>query len=144
MNVCSYHLQEAGATPVQELSYALATAIAVLDRVRQSGEVDEADFAEVVGRISFFVNAGMRFVTELAKMRAFVELGPFGARAAIGLEFEERGLPPFGFSPRFHLLAAQFAQAPPAEGVTVDIQNVRPGHVTRPRPSPWAARHGEN
>ena len=74
MNVCSYHLQEAGATPVQELSYALATAIAVLERVRQSGEVDEADFAEVVGRISFFVNAGMRFVTELAKMRAFVEL----------------------------------------------------------------------
>ena len=74
MNVCSYHLQEAGATPVQELSYALATAIAVLERVRQSGEVDEAGFAEVVGRISFFVNAGMRFVTELAKMRAFVEL----------------------------------------------------------------------
>jgi ethylmalonyl-CoA mutase len=74
INVCSYHLQEAGATPVQELSYALATAIAVLERVRQSGEVDEAAFAEVVGRISFFVNAGMRFVTELAKMRAFVEL----------------------------------------------------------------------
>ena len=74
MNDCSYHLQEAGATPVQELSYALATAIAVLDRVRGSGEVDEARFAEVVGRISFFVNAGMRFVTELAKMRAFVEL----------------------------------------------------------------------
>src|SRR5271169_5165978 len=74
MNVCSYHLQEAGATPVQELSYALATAIAVLDRVRQSGEVDDAGFAEVVGRMSFFVNAGMRFVTELAKMRAFVEL----------------------------------------------------------------------
>ena len=74
MNVCSYHLQEAGAAPVQELSYALATAIAVLDRVRQSGEVDEDGFAEVVGRISFFVNAGMRFVTELAKMRAFVEL----------------------------------------------------------------------
>jgi ethylmalonyl-CoA mutase len=74
INVCSYHLQEAGATPVQELSYALATAIAVLERVRQSGEVDEAGFAEVVGRISFFVNAGMRFLTELAKMRAFVEL----------------------------------------------------------------------
>ena len=74
MNVCSYHLQEAGATPVQELSYALATAIAVLDRVRESGEVDESGFSEVVGRISFFVNAGMRFVTELAKMRAFVEL----------------------------------------------------------------------
>jgi (2R)-ethylmalonyl-CoA mutase len=74
MNVCSYHLQEAGATPVQEMSYALATALAVLDRVRQSGEVDEAGFAETVGRMSFFVNAGMRFVTELAKMRAFVEL----------------------------------------------------------------------
>jgi (2R)-ethylmalonyl-CoA mutase len=74
MNVCSYHLQEAGATPVQELSYALATAIVVLERVRNSREVDEAGFAEVVGRISFFVNAGMRFVTELAKMRAFVEL----------------------------------------------------------------------
>ncbi len=74
INVCSYHLQEAGATPVQELSYALATAIAVLERVRRSGEVDEAAFAEVVGRISFFVNAGMRFITELAKMRAFVEL----------------------------------------------------------------------
>jgi (2R)-ethylmalonyl-CoA mutase len=74
MNVCSYHLQEAGATPVQELSYALATAIAVLDRVRESGEVDADGFAKVVGGISFFVNAGMRFVTELAKMRAFTEL----------------------------------------------------------------------
>ena len=74
MNVCSYHLQEAGATPVQELSYALATAIAILDSVKASGEVSQDDFAEVVGRISFFVNAGMRFVTELCKMRAFAEL----------------------------------------------------------------------
>ena len=74
MNVCSYHLQEAGATPVQELSYALATAIGVLDMVRDSGEIDAAGFANVVGGISFFVNAGMRFVTELAKMRAFVAL----------------------------------------------------------------------
>src|SRR5689334_11387288 len=74
INVCSYHLQEAGATPAQELAYALATAIAVLDRVRRSGEVDEAAFADVVARISFFVNAGMRFITELAKMRAFVGL----------------------------------------------------------------------
>jgi ethylmalonyl-CoA mutase len=74
MNVCSYHLQEAGATPMQELSFALATAVSVLDMVRASGEVDEAAFAEVVGRLSFFVNAGMRFVTELAKMRAFAEL----------------------------------------------------------------------
>ncbi len=74
INVCSYHLQEAGATPVQELSFALAAAIAVLDTVKASGEADETTFAEVVGRISFFVNAGLRFITELCKMRAFAEL----------------------------------------------------------------------
>jgi (2R)-ethylmalonyl-CoA mutase len=73
-NVCSYHLQEAGATPVQELSYALAIAQAVLDTVQKSGEVSPADFPEVVGRISFFVNAGVRFITEMCKMRAFVDL----------------------------------------------------------------------
>jgi (2R)-ethylmalonyl-CoA mutase len=73
-NVCSYHLQEAGATPVQELSYALATAIAVLDTVKASGEVSDKDFPAVVGRISFFVNAGLRFITEMCKMRAFVDL----------------------------------------------------------------------
>jgi (2R)-ethylmalonyl-CoA mutase len=73
-NVCSYHLQEAGATPVQELAYALAIAEAVLDTVKASGEVPEAEFAELVGRISFFVNAGVRFITEMCKMRAFVEL----------------------------------------------------------------------
>src|SRR5271156_6109607 len=74
MNICSYHLQEAGATPVQELAYALATAVTVLDTVKQSGEVTQEKFGEVVGRISFFVNAGMRFVTEICKMRAFVDL----------------------------------------------------------------------
>src|SRR6476659_3545282 len=74
MNVCSYHLQEAGATPVQELAYALATAIAVLDTVKASGEVRRENFGEVVGRTSFFVNAGLRFITELCKMRAFCEL----------------------------------------------------------------------
>jgi len=74
MNICSYHLQEAGATPVQELAFALATAVAVLDTVKASGEVTQEKFGEVVGRISFFVNAGMRFVTEMCKMRAFVEL----------------------------------------------------------------------
>lgn len=74
MNVCSYHLQEAGATPVQELAYALATAIAVLDTVKKSGEVSQEKFSEVVGRISFFVNAGLRFITEICKMRAFTEL----------------------------------------------------------------------
>src|SRR5215212_6439414 len=74
MNVCSYHLQEAGATPVQELAYALATAIAVLDTVKASNAVQPGAFGEVVGRISFFVNAGLRFVTEICKMRAFAEL----------------------------------------------------------------------
>jgi (2R)-ethylmalonyl-CoA mutase len=74
MNVCSYHLQEAGATPVQELAFALANAIAILDTVKASGEVPDSDFGEVVGHISFFVNAGMRFVTEMCKMRAFVDL----------------------------------------------------------------------
>jgi ethylmalonyl-CoA mutase len=74
MNVCSYHLQEAGATPVQELAFALATAIAVLDTVKASGQMPGEAFGEVVGRISFFVNAGLRFVTEACKMRAFAEL----------------------------------------------------------------------
>lgn len=73
-NVCSYHLQEAGASPVQELSFALATAIALLDSIRARPEVAAEDFPAIAGRISFFVNAGMRFVTELCKMRAFVEL----------------------------------------------------------------------
>ncbi|WP_227444414.1 protein meaA [Cognatishimia sp. F0-27] len=72
MNVCSYHLQEAGATPEQELAFALATAIAVLDELRP--RVDPADFPALCGRISFFVNAGIRFVTEMCKMRAFVDL----------------------------------------------------------------------
>jgi (2R)-ethylmalonyl-CoA mutase len=74
MNVCSYHLQEAGATPEQELAFALATAIAVLDHVKACGQVPDHEFAQVVGRISFFVNAGIRFVTELCKMRTFTEL----------------------------------------------------------------------
>jgi (2R)-ethylmalonyl-CoA mutase len=74
MNVCSYHLQEAGATPVQELAYALAIAEAVLDTVQASGEVSGAEFPAVVGRISFFVNAGVRFITEMCKMRAFCDL----------------------------------------------------------------------
>jgi len=73
-NICSYHLQEAGATPVQELAFALSNAKAVLDHVKKSGAVRDEDFPAVVGRISFFVNAGIRFVTELCKMRAFCEL----------------------------------------------------------------------
>ncbi|WP_086862020.1 protein meaA [Amycolatopsis lexingtonensis] len=74
INICSYHLQEAGATPTQEVAYALCTAIAVLDAVRDSGQVDAADMAKVVARISFFVNAGVRFVEEMSKMRAFTAL----------------------------------------------------------------------
>lgn len=74
INICSYHLQEAGATPTQELAYALSTAIAVLDQVKDAGQVSDEDFEKVVGRISFFVNAGVRFVEETCKMRAFVRL----------------------------------------------------------------------
>ncbi len=86
VNVCSYHLQEAGATPVQELAFALATACAVLDAVRDSGHVPDADFPKVVGRISFFVNAGIRFVTEICKMRAFVDLWDEITRERYGIE----------------------------------------------------------
>ncbi|MBV6657724.1 MAG: protein meaA [Devosiaceae bacterium] len=86
MNVCSYHLQEAGATPVQELSFALATAIAVLDTVKARGILPEEDFPKAVGRISFFVNAGMRFVTEMCKMRAFVDLWDDICRERYGVE----------------------------------------------------------
>ncbi len=88
-NVCSYHLQEAGATPEQELAYALATALAVLDAVRDGGQVPAADLPQVVGRISFFVNAGIRFVTELAKMRAFAELWDEIARLRYGVADEK-------------------------------------------------------
>ncbi|WP_433289274.1 protein meaA [Pseudonocardia sp. CA-142604] len=74
INICSYHLQEAGATPPQELAYALSTAIAVLDAVRDSGQVQQEKFGSVVARISFFVNAGLRFVEEMCKMRALAQL----------------------------------------------------------------------
>jgi (2R)-ethylmalonyl-CoA mutase len=74
INICSYHLQEAGATPVQEIAYALSTAIAVLDEVKARGQVSDEDFPKVFGRISFFVNAGVRFVEEHAKLRAMTLL----------------------------------------------------------------------
>ena len=89
MNVCSYHLQEAGATPQQELAYALATGIAVLDEVKARGEVSDEDFPRVVGRISFFVNAGIRFVTEMCKMRAFVDLWDEICATRYGVEEEK-------------------------------------------------------
>ena len=87
MNVCSYHLQEAGATPEQELAFALATGVAVLDDLK--GKVPEAEFPAMVGRISFFVNAGIRFVTELCKMRAFTELWDEICRDRYGIEDEK-------------------------------------------------------
>ena len=74
VNVCSYHLQEAGAKPEEEVAFALASAIAILDEVKDRGDVGEMDFSQVVGRISFFVNAGMKFITEICKMHAFAEL----------------------------------------------------------------------
>src|SRR5206468_5652369 len=81
INICSYHLQEAGATPVQEIAYAMCTAIAVLDAVRDSGQVPADRFGDVVARISFFVNARVRFVAEMCMMRAFGQL-----RAGLTLE----------------------------------------------------------
>ncbi len=87
MNVCSYHLQEAGATPEQELAFALATGVAVLDDLKQ--KVAPAEFPAMVGRISFFVNAGIRFVTELCKMRAFTELWDEICRDRYGIEDEK-------------------------------------------------------
>ena len=86
VNVCSYHLQEAGATPEQETAYALASAIAILDCVRASGEVRPDEFPHVVGRVSFFVNAGLKFITELCKMRAFAQLWDEITLARYGIE----------------------------------------------------------
>jgi (2R)-ethylmalonyl-CoA mutase len=88
-NICSYHLQEAGATPEQELAFALATAIAVLDRLKASSQVPPDEFGQVVGRISFFVNAGIRFVTEMCKMRAFAELWDELCRQRYGVTDEK-------------------------------------------------------
>ncbi|MGH3947376.1 MAG: methylmalonyl-CoA mutase family protein, partial [Pseudonocardiaceae bacterium] len=85
INICSYHLQEAGATPVQEVAYAMCTAISVLDSVRDSGQVAPEDFAKVVGRMSFFVNAGVRFVEEMCKLRAFARLWDETCRQRYGV-----------------------------------------------------------
>jgi ethylmalonyl-CoA mutase len=89
MNVCSYHLQEAGATPVQEVAYALATAEAVLDTLKSAGQVPPEDLPQVVGRMSFFVNAGIRFITEICKMRAFAELWDELTRERYGVAEEK-------------------------------------------------------
>ena len=86
VNVCSYHLQEAGATPVQEVAYALCTAISVLDTVRDSGRVEADEFVRAVGRISFFVNSGVRFIEEICKLRAFGQLWDEVTRDRYGVE----------------------------------------------------------
>jgi len=86
INICSYHLQEAGATPVQEIAYAMSTAIAVLDAVRDSGQVPQERMGDVVARISFFVNAGVRFVEEMCKMRAFGRIWDKITRERYGIE----------------------------------------------------------
>ncbi|MEU6402459.1 protein meaA [Streptomyces sp. NPDC046985] len=86
INICSYHLQEAGATPVQEIAYAMSTATAVLDAVRDSGQVPQERMGDVVGRISFFVNAGVRFVEEMCKMRAFGRIWDRITRERYGIE----------------------------------------------------------
>lgn len=86
INICSYHLQEAGATPVQEIAYSICNAMAVLDAVKASGKVPEEIFPKVVGRISFFVNAGVRFVEEMCKMRAFVKIWDELTRTRYGVE----------------------------------------------------------
>ncbi len=89
VNVCSYHLQEAGATPLQEIAYALAAATAILDEVKRGGQVPDGDLGRVFGRISFFVNAGIRFVTETCKMRAFTELWDEIGRKRYGVANEK-------------------------------------------------------
>ncbi|MGC5341598.1 protein meaA [Streptomyces sp. AM 4-1-1] len=86
INICSYHLQEAGATPVQEIAYAMSTAVAVLDAVRDSGQVPAERFGDVVARISFFVNAGVRFIEEMCKMRAFGRIWDRVTRERYGIE----------------------------------------------------------
>src|SRR3954468_11827424 len=89
INVCPYHLQEAGATPVQELAYGLATAVGVLDAVRESGQIPEGEFPEVVGRISFFIDVGTRFVEEMCKMRAFTQMWDRICRERYGVTDEK-------------------------------------------------------
>jgi ethylmalonyl-CoA mutase len=89
INICSYHLQEAGATPTQEVAFTISTATAVLDAVRASGQVPEDDFGKVVGRISFFVNAGLHFVEEVCKLRAFAQLWDELCRERYGVTDEK-------------------------------------------------------
>src|SRR2546423_3403330 len=127
INVCSYHLQEAGATPVQELAFALATAIAVLDTVQASDAVERGAFGEVVGRISFFVNAGLRFITELCKMRAFTELWDEITAQRYGVNDPKQRL--FRYGVQVNSLGLTEQQ--PENNVTRIMIEQRPGNVSK-------------
>ncbi len=133
MNVCSYHLQEAGATPEQELAFALATAITVLDDLR--GKVPAEHFPEMVGRISFFVNAGIRFVTELSKMRAFVDLWEEITRERYGVDRAE--VPPLPLR-RAGQLARPYRAAAGKQRLPDPHRNAR-GHAVEKGPRPRRA-----
>jgi ethylmalonyl-CoA mutase len=154
MNVCSYHLQEAGATPEEELAFALATAIAVLDDLQK--KVPAADFPEMVGRISFFVNAGIRFVTEICKMRAFVQMwdeicttrygitDPKMRRFRYGVQVNSLGLTeqqPENNVPRIllEMLAVTLSKAARARAVQLPAWNEALG-LPRPWDQQWSMR----
>src|SRR3954452_5725875 len=156
INICSYHLQEAGATPVQELAFALCTAIAVLDAVRDSGQVPAERFADVVARTSFFVNAGVRVVEELCKMRAFVRLWDeltyerYGVtddkarRFRYGVQVNSLGLTeaqPENNVPRIvlEMLAVTLSKGAPARAVQLPAWNEALG-LPRPWDQQWSLR----
>src|ERR671935_582443 len=156
INVCSYHLQEAGATPVQEIAYALSTAIAVLDEVKARGQVAEADFPKVFGRISFFVNAGIRLIEEIAKLRAmgrmWTEIGrerygvtdPKMLRFRYGVQVNSLGLTesqPENNVPRIVLeaLAVSLSRDARARAIQLPAWNEALG-LPRPWDQQWALR----
>ena len=139
INICSYHLQEAGATPTQELAFALCTAIAVLDPIKASGQVSEDDFEKVVGRISFFVNAGVRFVEEMCKMRAFVELWDEITLERYGVQDPKKRR--FRYGVQVNSLGLTEAQ--PENNVSASCSRCSASRCRRtPGPAPYSCRRG--
>ena len=135
INICSYHLQEAGATPVQEISFALSTAVAVLDAVRDAGQVPPERFGDVVERMSFFVNAGVRFVEEMCKMRALVRLWDELTPRALRRDRRQAASPSVrraGELPRSHRGAAREQRRP-------DRARDARGHAVQGRPGAGGA-----
>src|SRR5947209_5944603 len=131
VNICSYHLQEAGATPVQEVGFALGTAVAVLDAVRDSGQVPAERFGDVVARISFFVNAGVRFVEEMAKMRAFASLWDEITRDRYGIADPKQRRFRYGVQVNSLGLAARRQRLESGEDVVIGVNR-----FTETEPSP--------